>query len=132
MKLRIDPKKETVSYKIIEGKDPFNQIELFKNKKLSWEDYFQKTLNHDYPNALVNAWEGFYKNAKMPASVLVSAELGYVFTNMALEILTALSGINSTHGSFHKNESRGVFMSTREYDKEAIRPKDLRTIINLK
>lgn len=127
--IEIDPKKETVSYKVIQGHDPFEQIQLFKNKKMTWDEYFEKTLKTDYPNALVNAWEGFYKNARMPASVLVSAELGYVFTNLALEILTALSGINSTHGSFHKKETCGVFMSTIDYNRDSIRPKDLRGLL---
>lgn len=117
----VDPKKNTVSYKIISGKDPFDQIDLFKNKKtLTWNDYFFRTLKATYPNALIRAWEGFYKNSQVKASVLVSAELGYVFTNLTLQILTAVSGVQSTHGSFHREESLGVIMTTLPLSEEAL------------
>lgn len=119
--ITIDPKKRTVSYKLISGKDPFDQIDLFKKKNsLTFDDYFFKTLKTPYPNALVRAWEGFYKNSQIPASVLVSAELGYVFTNLTLEILTSLSGVQSTHGSFHREETLGVIMTTLPLSEEAL------------
>lgn len=121
--ITINPIKKTVSYKILLGSDPFHQIDLFKkSKKLSWNDYFYKTLDSKYPNALVRAWEGFYKNAKMPASVLVSPELGYAFTNPTLELLTAISGVHSTHGSFDRKETMGIVFSTMPTNKEAITP----------
>lgn len=121
--ITINPIKKTVSYQLLSGKDPFDQIDLFKKKNsLLWQDYFYKTLNHQYPNALVRAWEGFYKNAKVPASVLVSPELGYAFTNPTLELLTAISGVHSTHGSFDRKETMGVVFSTTPLNKEAITP----------
>ncbi len=119
-RINVNPTKKTIAYEVLSGDDPFNHIRYFKNKKqLTWSEYFKISFESDYPNALVRAWEGFYKNAKNPASVLVSAELGYVFTNMTLQILTAVSGVQSTHGSFHKEESFGVIMSTLPLSEEA-------------
>ncbi len=127
-----NPKAKTISYKIIKGKDPFGQIELFQGKPLTADEYFRRTLQTDYPNALVRAWEGFYKNSKQAGSVLVSPKLGYVFTNMTLQILTAVSGVQSTHGSFHREESFGLVMSTLPLKEEALRPQDfLKTIQKL-
>src|SRR5690606_14412209 len=57
-----NPKTELVRYKILKGKDPFNHIHYFKKGSLKAKDYFYKTLDTEYPNALVRAWEGFYKN----------------------------------------------------------------------
>lgn len=129
---RFDPKTQRLTYKIVSGKDPFGHIQLFKNKSFSATEYFNKTLKGDYPNALVRAWEGFYVNSRQPASVLVSPKLGYVFTNMTLQILTAVNGVQSTHGSFHKSESLGVVMSTLPLKEEAVRPQDfLKTIEKL-
>jgi hypothetical protein len=126
----IDPKKQRVSYKLISGEDPFDQIELFKNKSsYSWEEYFYKTLDDEYPNALVRAWEGFYKNAVVPGSVLVSPRLGYVFTNLTLELLTALSGVHSTHGSFAREETMGMVISTIPTSKEAITPFEFQDLL---
>lgn len=120
---KFDIKNKTVSYRLISGRDPFEQIDFFqKNKKLSWDKYFQKSMNLTYPNALVRAWEGFHLVVKNPASVLVSPEKGYVFTNLTLEILTALSGIKSTHGSFEKEESYGFVMSTSQKKEEVFTP----------
>lgn len=119
--IKVNPSKKTVSYKVLSGQDPFHHELYFKDKKeLSWTEYFNKTLWSDYPNALVRAWEGFNKNAQEPAPVLVSAKLGYVFTNMTLQILTAVSGVQSTHGSFHKEESFGLFMTTLPLTEEAL------------
>ncbi|MES2769239.1 MAG: hypothetical protein V4596_08840 [Bdellovibrionota bacterium] len=119
--ITVYPKKKTVSYKLISGKDPFDHIHLFKTKKdMLWDDYFFKTVKSTYPNALVRAWEGFYKNSQDKASVLVSSELGYVFTNLTLQILTAVSGVQSTHGSFHRDETLGVIMTTLPHSEEAL------------
>lgn len=120
-----DPVKRTVAYKVVSGEDPLEQINLFKKRKsaeMPWDEYFYNSQSTNYPNALVNAWEGFYKNAKLPAPVLASADAGYAFTNMTLEILTSLSGLHSMHGSFHKNQNYGVFMSTRPVNVEYVRP----------
>jgi hypothetical protein len=128
--ITIDPKNKKVSYKLISGMDPFDQIELFKSKtNLNFDEYFYKTLNSPYPNALVRAWEGFYKNSQIKPSVLVSAELGYVFTNLTLKILTAMSGVQSTHGSFHREESLGVVMSTLPLSEEAITSFDFEKLL---
>lgn len=121
----IDSKNKKISYKVHSGNDPFDQIQLFKSKsELSFDEYFYKTLNTTYPNALLRAWEGFHKNSQDKASVLVSAKLGHVFTNLALQIITAVSGVQSTHGSFHREESFGVVMSTLPFKEEALTPFD--------
>lgn len=121
--ITIDPLKSTIHYQLISGKDPFGHDKLFKkNKTLTWQEYFDASYETTYPYAYVRAWEGFYKAVKNPASVLVSPEKGYVFTNLTLEILTALSGIKSTHGSFEKQESLGMVMSTTKSKEEVFTP----------
>lgn len=121
--ITVFPKEKSLSYRIINGADPFKHLKHFnKNKKLSFKDYFYATLEDPYPNALVRAWEAFYQNAQQPASVLVSPELGYVFTNATLELLTLLSGVNSSHGSFHREESLGLIFSSIKNKNEALEP----------
>ncbi len=135
--ISINPEKRKVGYKVLRGEDSLKQIALFKKTsgpnnsivksiELSWDEYFYSSQSTDFPNSLVNAWEGFYKNAKNPAPVLAAAERGYAFTNMTLEILTYLSGLHAMHGSFHKSEVYGVFMSTRPIPVEYIRPWEVR------
>jgi hypothetical protein len=127
--IAINKAKQTVSYRVLLGKDPFDQIQFFKKKKtLSWQEYFFKTLETPFPNALVRAWTGF-EDALVPGSVLVSPQLGYVFTNPTLEVLTALSGVHSSHGSFARQESLGVVLSTTPLSYEAITPHQFQDLL---
>jgi hypothetical protein len=126
MALRYDPQTQIIEYKAIKGRDPLDQIELFrKNKKLTSEFYFSKTLDSPYPNALVRIWEGFNSNSVTKPSVIVNPQLGWVFDNTSLKVLTQIRGFSSSHGSLHKDETKGVLVSTtREFP--AIRPQDFR------
>jgi hypothetical protein len=108
----INTKNKTINYKIIKGQDPFSQIQYFKNGPVSMIKYFQDTLNDDYPNALVRAWEGLSQNTIQSPSVLVSPSLGYVFSNKTLELITKVTGLESVHGSFHREETSGILVST--------------------
>lgn len=121
--LEISPTQKTLSYKVLSGKDPLQQIAYFKkSKKRTWQDYFEDSKSSKYPYALVRSWEGFHRAVQQPASVLLSPEKGYVFTNLTLEILTALSGIHSTHGSLEREESLGVVMSTTKIKEDVFTP----------
>ncbi len=112
-RVTIDASKKTLSYAVIKGQDPFDHLKYFKkNQSLSFGRYFQETLADPYPNALVRAWEGMTQVTTQAPSVLVSPHSGYVFSNKTLEILTKLTGLESVHGSFARDESLGIFMST--------------------
>jgi len=108
----LNHKNKTVSYYVIKGVDPFGQMPLFRNGPLGLNGYFHETLGSDYPNALVRAFEGLTQNSIQKPSVLVSSKLGYVFSNKTLEIITKMTGLESVHGSFHRKESLGIFVST--------------------
>lgn len=123
VEISIDTHKRTLSYQLLSGEDPFGHDVFFKKARtLTWQEYFDLSFDTNYPYAYVRGWEGFYIAVKNPASVLVSPEKGYVFTNLTLEILTALSGIKSTHGSFEKEESLGLVMTTSKSKEEVFTP----------
>ncbi len=109
---QFDFKKSTVSYHVLKGEDPFQQIQYFKNGALNLNKYFQETLNDEYPNAIVRGFEGLTQNSLQKPSVLVSPLLGYVFSNKTLELITKILGLESVHGSFQREESQGIFVST--------------------
>lgn len=128
----IDPKKKTVRYQVLSGKDPYEQIQFFKkNIAIGWDDYFDLTADTPYPNALVRAWESFYVNSEQAASVLVNPKLGYVFANRALHFLTKFFGLTSVHGSMHRDEALGMVVSTHR-SFTAIRPHDFMDRVQLK
>jgi len=111
-RVSFDRKRKTLNYKVLQGKDPFGHISLFKKGPITWHKYFVETLSTDYPNALLRAWQGFTINSQQKPSVLVSPILGYVFSNKTLELITNVMGLKSVHGSFHRKESLGIVMST--------------------
>ena len=130
-KIIYDPATDLLDYKIIRGKDPFNQEKYFSRGPIKGADYFQKSLIDPYPFALVRIWEGFNINAKIQAQVLVNPTLGSVFGNKALRLLTNLRGFASSHGSLHRDETFGIFASTaRTFS--AIRPQEFSKIVNVK
>lgn len=126
----IDPKQRTVRYKVIRGVDPFSHVPLFKNKKLSWDDYFERTIDLEYPYALVRLWESLYINSIQPATVVVSAKAGYAFSNIMLRIMLGFDGLHSTHGSLSGEDSIGLFVSNQR-SLPSIRPEDFKKIINI-
>lgn len=111
-RVTLDIKNHKLTYKILKGKDPFHQIQFFKSGALTFARYFQETLNEEYPNALIRAWEGLTQNTEQKPSVLVSPQLGFVFSNKTLELITNIMGLESVHGSFHREETLGIFVST--------------------
>jgi hypothetical protein len=117
-------KKRTVDYRLLKGEDPFGQLKYFKKGPLPFSRYFQLTLGDDYPNALVRAYEGLETCTIQRPSVLVSPRLGRVFSNKTLELLTKVMGLESVHGSFHRSESLGIFVSTAR-DLPAVSPADV-------
>ena len=125
----VDPEQRTVRYTVIRGQDPFSHLSLFKSK-LSWDDYFKKTIDREYPYALVRLWEALYINALQPATVVVSAKTGYSFSNIALRLMIGFDGLHSTHGSLNKTDSTGFFVSNQRIV-PSIRPEDFRKIINI-
>lgn len=129
--IKVNPEKSLVSYKVLKGQDPLKQQKYFDKEWLTFREYFNKSLESDYPYSAVSLWEGFYKNSHQPASVLVSPQLGRVFANSTLKMLTAMRGLASTHGSLHRAETHGVLIST-EAPYPAIRPEDFRELISLK
>ncbi len=117
--------RKVLTYALVRGHDPLNQSGLFKKKKLSEKDYFQKTMDLEYPNALLRIWEAFNGNSKTKPQVLVNPVLGHVFGNGTLRFFTSIRGFSSSHGSLHSDETRGIFVSTkREFP--PIRPQDFR------
>ncbi len=125
----VNPAKRTIRYKVIRGQDPFSHLSLFKGK-LSWDDYFKKTIDLEYPYALVRLWESLHVNSLQPATVVVSAKTGYSFSNRLLRIMIGFGGLHSTHGSLSKTDSTGLFVSNQRA-LPSIRPEDFRKIINV-
>ncbi len=126
----IDPKRQRVGYKVIQGEDPFSHISLFKNTKLSWEDYFKRTVDLEYPYALVRLWESLYINSIQSAQVVVSGKAGYAFSNVALRIMLGFDGLHSTHGSLNRGDTTGLFVSNQRV-LPSIRPEDFKKIVNI-
>lgn len=81
--------------------------------------------------AAVRAWEAFHYNSQTKPQVVVDPELGYVFGNKALRLITDFRGFASTHGSMHGGQSRGVFVSTAR-QLPSIRPDDFRKYVEVK
>jgi hypothetical protein len=129
--ITVDPNAMTVAYRIIKGLDPLKQIDFFKGGRLSWKDYFTRSFETEYPYSVVRIWEGFYKNSQQPGSVLVSPQLGRVFANQTLKMLTMMKGLASTHGSLHRNETLGVVVSTKD-TYPPVRPEDFSILIPLR
>lgn len=130
VRITVDPKTQTVSYRVLKGHDPLDQERFFKNKSIRWDDYFQESYTHQYPYAAVRIWEGFHTNSKSSASVLASPALGHVFSNRTLQMITAVRGLQGMHGSLNTEESLGVFMRTQTQT-GPIRPQDFRKQIDL-
>jgi hypothetical protein len=129
--LKYDPKLKLLSYRVLKGHDPLGHIEYFKTQKLNSDSYFIKTLETPYPNALVRIWEGFNTNSKTKPSVMVNPKLGWVFGNTALRLITDIRGFASSHGSLHRDESEGIFVSTKR-DFPPIRATDFRNYVDVK
>lgn len=129
-RIKVDPTKRTVEFKILAGKDHLGHANFFKNGPLGFEEYLNLTHSHTYPYAAVRLWEAFHRNVRTPASVLVSPKLGHVFSNKTLQMLTALRGLKGMHGSLRAEESLGVFMSTKDQT-GVIRPEDFRKFVDL-
>jgi hypothetical protein len=131
VRIKADPLSRTISYAVLKGEDPLDQLQFFKKRQtLGWDEYFEASYTHQYPYAAVRLWEGFYKNSKSPASVLASPRLGHVFSNRTLQMLTAIRGLQGMHGSLNSEETLGVFMST-SHATGPIRPEDFRKNIDL-
>jgi predicted AlkP superfamily phosphohydrolase/phosphomutase len=130
--LEYDPAQKLINYTLVKGRDPLNQIQLFDHGKhskvMSDQKYFEKTAELEYPNALVRIWEGFNRNSKTKPNVLVNPLLGYVFGNGTLRFFTNIRGFSSSHGSLHRDESRGIFVSTAR-ELPTIRPQDFRKYV---
>lgn len=107
-----DQKNKKIRYQVLKGQDPFGHFKFFKGHEVSYAKYFQESLATDYPNAIVRALEGLTQNSTQKPSVLVSPILGYVFSNKTLELVTKIMGLESVHGSFHRTETLGIFVST--------------------
>ena len=123
------PAERRLGYKVLTGRDPFeDHVALFESagtseKTLSFDDYLEKTDGSLYPYAGVRLWEGFYLNARYPGQVLVSTKLGFAFENPTLKILTDIRGLESMHGSLHRDETIGVVISTHSKN-QVMRPDD--------
>jgi hypothetical protein len=128
--INVDAAARTVNFKVLKGVDPYGQAKLFKNGNLSFDDYFQKTLQDVYPNALVRIWEGFHQNSQIKPQVLANAQLGYVFGNKTLRLMTSIRGFASSHGSLHRDESLGIFTSTKSA-LPAVRPQDVGRYVHM-
>lgn len=125
-----NPKENLIRYKVLRGKDPYDQEKYFKKGPLSPLHYFQKSSRDVYPYAAMRVWEGMYANSQLKPHVLANAELGYVFGNKALRLLTDIRGFASAHGSLHRDESLGIFVSTKRA-LPTIRPQDFMKFVDL-
>jgi hypothetical protein len=128
--ISFDPQKNLVSYKVLKGRDIYDQAKHFKKGPLTPDRYFALSRNDVYPYAAMRIWEGMNANSQIKPHVLANAELGYVFGNKALRLLTDIRGFTSAHGSLHRDESLGLFVSTKR-PLPAIRPQDFRLFVDL-
>jgi hypothetical protein len=130
-RITVYPKTKKIDYKLLKGKDPYDQIHMFAKGPLNLNKYFIETLSHVYPDALYRIWQGFYKVVLQKPSVMINPKLGYVFANPSLKFLTLLTGLEGTHGSLHKEESVGIITSTKRL-LPPIRPEQFKNFVNLK
>lgn len=130
VQITVDETRRRVFYKVVQGQDIFNHAKYFRNGPVDFDTYFSKTVFDDYPYVAVRLWEGFHKNSQIRPEVLANAELGYVFGNKALRLLTDIKGFTSSHGSLHRDESLGLFASTSK-PTLPIRPEDFRKHVNV-
>ncbi|MDZ4676217.1 MAG: hypothetical protein SGI74_01805 [Oligoflexia bacterium] len=128
--LIVDEKNEMVDYKVLRGPDPLKQTKYFKKGPLSFDAYFLASQNDIYPNVVTRVWEGFTNNSITKPQVLVDPELGYVFGNKALRLVTEVRGFSSTHGGLHREQTMGIFVSTKRQF-PAIRPQDFRKFVRV-
>jgi hypothetical protein len=129
-KIIMDPVKNTVDYKILRGTDPLKQAKYFKNGPIKTDEYFLDSQNDLYPNSVARVWEGFQANSATRPQVLVDPEYGYVFGHKILRLMTGVRGFASTHGSLHREQTMGIFVSTKR-QLPAIRPQDFRKYVNV-
>lgn len=129
--ITINETQKTVMYEVKKGKDPLEHAHLFKKGPLSFQRYFDQTIDSIYPNAAVRIWEGFFKNSKTSPSVLADPELGYVFGNKALRLLTNIKDFTATHGGLHREESLGIVASTTK-ELQPMTPDEFQKLVNVK
>ncbi len=129
-KVTVDETKGTIDYHVVKGADPLEQIKYFRKGPLKFSDYFQLSSDDKYPYAVARIWEGFNKNSQVKPHILANAELGYVFGNKALRLLTNIRGFASAHGSLHRDETLGIFVSTGG-PLPTIRPQDFKSFIKV-
>ena len=131
VKIQVDEDSKTLQYSVISGHDSLGHSKYFQESKtLTWKEYFYRSLNDQYPYAVISLWEGFYKNSQQTPSVLVSAYKNYAFANPLLKLVSKLKGrIKSLHGSLDRSQSLAFFASTH-IQVEALTPSDFYSLIS--
>lgn len=123
--------KNLISYKVIKGLDPLlGQIRYFNKGALSEEEYLRRSLEDTLPDSVIRIWEGFNSLSEIKPMVLANGELGYVFGNKTLRLVTDLRGFSSSHGGLYRDETFGIFVSTKR-ELPAIRPQNFGDFIGL-
>lgn len=115
---------ERFGYRPIVG-DPLHygmvQEELRKEGKLDSQglalakDWFEKTQDHSYPDALYRLWDGYFGLVQNPAVILLSTYEDYEFGDSLTRLGASIrGGLRGTHGALGKHSSN-AFILTNDF-----------------
>ena len=105
-----------------------NSGEMDVNGFASEEIWWQRTRSHRYVDPLRRIFDGFNKNVRNRADVIVSYRDGYLLGSPVLSIFARM---RATHGNMLRSETEGFAISTRRGLGEAVRGIDLKALFEL-